>query len=118
MIPIYYGEARCGETRALVLSEVRGVLACEQKRPRVTWEEFRRRIRVAAEELARYNTVQLDWHLDNVFLVEDWVVFIDLEMVGKYDDDPEWLKQRVESCVRELNNRYVDYLDYMDLIEL
>ncbi len=74
VIPIYYGEAQCEGTRALVLSEVQGVLAREQIPPRLDWDIFTDRIGAAYRELAQLGVCYDDERLDNVFLVGDKVV--------------------------------------------
>ncbi len=117
VVPIYYGEGWCGETRVLVLFDVGGVMACEQTMPRMGLGEFRRRLRVAIEELGHFCMVQDDMKLDNVILVQDRIVFVDLEMVYEVRNDPEWLEEhpnwleeRMDGCLEGFNDEYVRYL--------
>ncbi len=75
MIPVYYGEVAYRGAKALVLSDVGGVVSFEQKKgeriPRGGFKQ-RVRVRVTTEELARrFHIVQSDFNVENVILVED-----------------------------------------------
>ncbi len=112
LIPIYYGEARCEGTRALILSEVLGVNSIEQKNPPLNWREFHRRLKVACEELARYGVVMDDHNISNVFLVDDRVMFVDLEMCN--EQKPEILEQLAGWSVDGFRSQYASYLRDME----
>ncbi len=87
VIPIFYGEARCEGTRALILSEVQGLNSIKQGPGRIEMGEYRRRLTVACGELARYSVVLDDYNVANIFVVDDRIMLVDLE---KYHEaEPE-----------------------------
>ncbi|OIW30148.1 hypothetical protein CONLIGDRAFT_632241 [Coniochaeta ligniaria NRRL 30616] len=59
LIPIFYGEAQCEGTRALVLSEVDGVVSYLQSHPPLPREEFKRRIEAIYQKLGVFKFSRL-----------------------------------------------------------
>ncbi len=115
-ISIYYGEARCEGTRALILSEVLGVNVLEQERPYIAWEEFERRLKAACGELAQYGVVMGDFNLGNIFFVHDRIMFVDLEMC--YEPKPEVLEKLNGWSIAGFCDQYACYLISKDEDEL
>ncbi len=112
VIPIFYGEAWCEGTRALILSEVQGLNSIKQGPGRLDLEEYGRRLEVACGELARYGVVLDDYNIPNIFVVDDRIMLVDLEKY--YDVEPEEVAQFSEWSVYEVRNNYAGYLDYVD----
>ncbi len=112
MIPIYYGEGQCEGTRALILSEVRGINAIEQENPCLHHREFARRLTVACGEMARYGLVSDDPCLWNLILVEDRIVFVDLEMW--YEVEPEEVDTYSGFSIERYREEYGTYLERME----
>lgn len=94
-IPFFYGEARCEGTRALVLSEMAGIVACEQKPPYLERGEFRRRIEAAVQELSMFGVSVDDKKLHNVLLADDGVVLVDMESI--WEPEPGDLDPKITS---------------------
>lgn len=81
VIPHYFGEAQFEGTRALILSEVVGIMPWEQKLPPLQADEFKELVEVAFQELNAFSLAYDDIKLDNMILVQDRVVLVDLESV-------------------------------------
>ncbi|KAH6976634.1 hypothetical protein EDB80DRAFT_305601 [Ilyonectria destructans] len=81
VIPKFYGEAQFEGTRALILSEVVGIMPWEQKLPPLQADEFKELVEVAFQELNAFGLAYDDIKLDNMILVQDRVVLVDLESV-------------------------------------
>ncbi|POR36346.1 hypothetical protein TPAR_03457 [Tolypocladium paradoxum] len=112
LIPRCYGEARCDNTRALVLSEIDGVEPFNQKSPYLQPDEFQRQLETAFGELGAFGLVYGDLKLDNFLIVEDRIVILDLESVSEEKlDEIEYitwthvahLKRMYEGHVRGLS---------------
>ncbi|PMB71746.1 hypothetical protein BM221_001842 [Beauveria bassiana] len=101
-IPVCYGEAHCHGTRALVLEDVGGVSLYHRAALVETSEE-----QIAQMVLASYrpiislNIAYDDWKLDNLYLVDGRVVFLDLEYVYELDFDPERAIQLGRAAILE-----------------
>ncbi|RMJ18927.1 hypothetical protein CDV36_001330 [Fusarium kuroshium] len=98
-------------TRALILSEVNGVEACNQKFPCLEPSEFQRRIEEAFAELAKFGLAYGDIKLDNFLLVGDRVVIVDLESV--WEDTPDEIEYANETHIEHLISMYERHLDGM-----
>lgn len=107
IIPFFYGEGTCEGKRALVLSVIDGVIAMEQEIPRLSVEEFRSKIKVAADAMKPYGVVYGDAKLDNVLIVGDRVMFVDLEWASKPEDK---LASRVDLVPASFATKYNQYL--------
>ncbi|OAA63372.1 Protein kinase-like domain protein [Niveomyces insectorum RCEF 264] len=87
LIPHFYGEAQCDGVRALLISYLPWPVVMKQPEPRLTVDEFKRRIEVATDEIAQYGVMYDDPKLSNVVMASgDRFMFIDLECV--YEPDP------------------------------
>lgn len=109
LVPICYGLAWCDGKRALVLSEIDGVLPFEQPlESPVDAAEFCRRLRVAYTELGTFGLMYGDPKLDNYLLVDDRIVLVDLESVEEGEDGA--IDRVIESNVEFARDRYRSYL--------
>ncbi len=108
VIPIFYGEARCEGTRALILSKVPGVNSINQGPRPLDWEQYARRLRVACGELARYGVVLDDYNITNIMVVDDAVMLVDLE--NYCDVEPETVEQFSGWAADEILSKYANYL--------
>ncbi|KAH6962409.1 hypothetical protein BKA56DRAFT_636733 [Ilyonectria sp. MPI-CAGE-AT-0026] len=81
VIPYFYGEAQFEGTRALILSEVVGIMSWEQNLLPLQADEFKELVEVAFQELNAFGLAYDDIKLDNMILVQDRVVLVDLESV-------------------------------------
>ncbi|KPM42285.1 hypothetical protein AK830_g4282 [Neonectria ditissima] len=81
VIPKFYGEAQFEGTRALILSEVVGIMPWEQRLPPLQADEFKELVEVAFQELNAFGLAYDDVKLDNMIIVQDRVVLVDLESV-------------------------------------
>jgi len=81
LVPVFYGKVQIGDSCALLLSEVPGVLSCKQTAPRLTVDEFRFRAHAAFRRLGAFGLVHEDASLENVFLVDEGkrLMFVDLK---------------------------------------
>ncbi len=112
VIPIFYGEAQCEGTRALILSEVQGLNSIKQGPGYIEVDEYGRRLKVACGELARYGVVLDDYNIPNIFVVDDRIMLVDLEKY--YEAEPEKVELYNEWSVKEVLQKYAGYLDYVD----
>ncbi|POR32468.1 hypothetical protein TPAR_07322 [Tolypocladium paradoxum] len=110
LIPICYGLAWCDGKRALVLSEVNGVLPFEQPvdSPLDT-AEFCRRLEVAFGELGAFGLMYDDPKLDNYLLIDDRIVIIDLESVVEGEEEGA-IERVIEANIEFARDRYRSYL--------
>ncbi|KAI8721341.1 hypothetical protein NCS52_00581400 [Fusarium sp. LHS14.1] len=111
LIPKYFGETTVHNTRALILSEVDGVEACNQKFPCLEAPEFRHRVEEAFAELAQFGLAYGDLKLDNFLLVGDRVIIVDLESV--WEDTPDEIEYANETHVEHLISMYERHLEGM-----
>ncbi|RSL69357.1 hypothetical protein CEP53_002247 [Fusarium sp. AF-6] len=81
MIPRLYGEARFEGTRALVLSEVHGIMPWEQELPPLKLEEFKALVEVVFRELNVLGLGYEDIPMGNFIIAKDRIVLVDLESV-------------------------------------
>ncbi|KAJ4160351.1 hypothetical protein NW754_003476 [Fusarium falciforme] len=109
VIPRFYGEAKCEGARALVLSEVIGIMPWEQKLPPLQADEFKELVEAAFQELNAFGLAYDDVKLDNMILVQDRVVLVDLESV--YEASPEHREYVFNSDRIQLGIVYQRYLD-------
>ncbi|EJT82369.1 hypothetical protein GGTG_02342 [Gaeumannomyces tritici R3-111a-1] len=87
VVPILYGEGRCDGTRCLLLSEVDGVRADQQKKPPIPLDEYKWRVEAALRELYQFDVFPTDEKLANTILTPDGgLVFVDLEHTGERED--------------------------------
>ena len=86
-IPIYYGEAQCDGTPAILLEDVEGEPPFRQQRPFLSEAEFRRRLEAAYETFRSFGLMTDDTKLGHTLLVGDKVVFVDLEGVHELDKE-------------------------------
>lgn len=114
-VPILYGEATFEGSRALVLSEVNGVLPFKQEKPYLAPSEFKRRITRACRELEAFDYFADGIKLANTFLVDDRVVFVDLEDFFKVAPEKREriLHQNIEAFMDEYR-RYIDQQKILD----
>ncbi|KAG8405523.1 hypothetical protein J3458_022172 [Metarhizium acridum] len=114
-IPRYYGESKYNGTRAILLSDIGG--ACIGDPAGAIWDvqEFRRMMRDALTDLARFGVLPDDIGLENFHLVGDKVMAVDFEMVyDKFsEEDPA---REVESLTTWLARLYAgrqnDFLEH------
>ncbi|EEU37975.1 uncharacterized protein NECHADRAFT_84330 [Fusarium vanettenii 77-13-4] len=110
LIPICYGLAWCDGKRALLLSEVNGVLPFEQPLDSpLDADEFCRRLRAAYGELGSFGLMYGDPKLDNYLLVDDRIVIVDLESAEEAEEEGA-IERVVESNVEFARDRYRSYL--------
>lgn len=109
VIPRFYGEAKCEGARALILSEVVGIMPWEQKVPPLESDEFMDLVETVFRELNAFGLAYDDVKLDNFILVEDRVVLVDLE--SAYEPLPEQRKNVFNSDRIQLGVVYQRYLD-------
>lgn len=107
LVPVLYGEGRCDETRALILSYIVGVLPFEQKPPILSSEEFKKRLEAAYQELGVLGLSHDDPKLDNFLLVDDRITLVDLESVA--DPGPD-LEHVMSSYVLHVMDQYDSFL--------
>ncbi|OAA64755.1 Protein kinase-like domain protein [Niveomyces insectorum RCEF 264] len=103
LVPEFFGEARCDGRRALVISLLPGATPRRQSKPRLTVEEFADRIAISVRELQKLGLIHADGRLSNIILVDDRIMFIDLEWVQEVE--PEWLDHY---CTAVSIPRFVD----------
>lgn len=89
LVPVFYGEGRCDNTRVLILSHVVGVLPFEQNPPVLRPEEFKKRLEATYQELGALGLSHDDPKLDNFLLVDDKITLLDLESVADPGPDLE-----------------------------
>lgn len=109
MIPRFYGEAKFEGTRALILSEVVGIMPWEQKLPPLQCEEFKELVEAAFRKLNAFGLAYDDIKLDNMILVQNRVVLVDLESV--YEPSPEDMEYCFYSDRCQLEVVYNRFLD-------
>lgn len=109
VIPIFYGETECEGARALVLSEVTGIMPWEQKLPPLEARQFTELVETAFQELNALGLAYDDVKLDNLILVQDRVVLVDLESV--YEPSLEHREYVFNSDRIQLGVVYQRYLD-------
>ncbi|KAM0432312.1 hypothetical protein ACHAPT_004852 [Fusarium lateritium] len=109
VIPKLYGEAKYEGSRALVLSEVIGIMPWEQKLPPLQADEFEELVGATFRELNAFGLAYDDVKLDNVILVQDRVVLVDLESVN--EPSPEHSEHVFNSDRIQLGVVYQRYLD-------
>ncbi|KAH8729146.1 hypothetical protein BGZ61DRAFT_445905 [Ilyonectria robusta] len=109
VIPKFYGEAKFEGTRALIVSEVVGIMPWEQKLPPLQGDEFKELVEVAFRALNVFGLVYDDIKLDNIILVQDGVVLVDLESV--YEPPLEDREYFFDSDRTQLMVVYKRYLD-------
>lgn len=109
MIPQLYGEARFEGTRALVLSEVIGIMPWEQELPPLRLEEFKALVEVVFRELNVLGLGYEDISMGNFIIAKDRVVLVDLESV--YEAEPENREYMFNSDRIQLGTVYQRYLD-------
>ncbi len=104
LILIYYGEAQYDGTLAFILSYMRGVIPYKQKnKTYITFKEFERRIRDTTEYLAYvFNIIKTDYKLENVILAGDRAIFVDLEIMEDYTNQPERKERALNAYLRSL----------------
>ncbi|KAM3530113.1 hypothetical protein NHJ13051_001562 [Beauveria bassiana] len=89
-IPVCYGEAYCHGTRALVLQDIGGVsLYHRSALVDMSEAQIAQIILASYRPMISLNIAYDDWKLDNLYLVDGRVVFLDLEYVYELDFDPE-----------------------------
>lgn len=104
--PIFYGEGKCEGTRCLVLSEVDGVPAHEQKEPPIGLDEYRRRTAAAIDEMHRLGVSPGGAKMGHTILTPDGrLAFVDLELTYT-ERYTEYLELEVEKWVRD-NDLYL-----------
>ncbi|KPM34021.1 hypothetical protein AK830_g12550 [Neonectria ditissima] len=110
LIPICYGLATCEGKRALILSEVNGVLPFEQPIDSpLDAPEFCRRLKAAFEELGSFGLMYGDPKLDNYLLVDDRIVILDLESVEEGQEEGV-VERVIDSSSEFAMDRYKGYL--------
>lgn len=111
LIPKCYGIAWCNGLRALVLSEVKGILPFEQPLDSpLEVPEFCRRLQAAFDELGNFGLMHDDPKLDNFLLVDDRVVILDLESVEEGKDE-KVIERVIDSNVDFARLRYKSWLE-------
>ncbi|OAA55048.1 Protein kinase-like domain protein [Niveomyces insectorum RCEF 264] len=111
-IPVLYGETRCDGKRTLALSYIPGVTPVAQTPPRLTAEAFEERMRAAVGDFSERGLELDDVSLLNVMLIDDRIMFVDLELV--FEADPGTLQSITKSTIAEFTNRYKSYLRTAD----
>lgn len=108
LLPICYGLAWCDDKRALILSEVNGVLPFKQPIDcPLDTAEFCRQLEAAENELGTFGLMYGDPKLDNYLLVDDIIVILDLESVeeGIEGKDGGVIERVIESNVEFARDR-------------
>ncbi|KAF1735803.1 hypothetical protein CRV24_004731 [Beauveria bassiana] len=97
-----YGEAYCDGTRALVLEDVGGVsLYHRSALVEMSEEQMAQMILASYRLMISLNIAYDDWKLDNLYLVDGRVVFLDMEYVYELDFDPERAIQLGRAAILE-----------------
>ncbi|KAJ4309040.1 hypothetical protein N0V84_011737 [Fusarium piperis] len=109
VIPRLYGEAICEGARALILSEIIGIMPWEQKLPPLPVDEFKALVDTAWRELNALGLAYDDVGLDNLIIVGDRVMVVDLESV--YEPAHEYKAYIFKSDRIQLGEVYQRYLD-------
>jgi hypothetical protein len=107
--PIFYGEAQCEGTRALVLSKVDGVMPYRQPPPPLPREEFRKRLEVVFQKLGTLNFSYSDYNLGNFLLTKDGVMLVDMESAWE-PESPDQCEYESASTMRLLLRQNDGYL--------
>ena len=108
VIPIYYGEVQCDDGPGIIMEDVKGEVPFGQEKPFLSPDEFRRRLEVSLEAFRSFGLMTDDTKLANNLLLDDKVVFVDLENVWEPDKD-DWdffYKSRINGLI----NRYKGFL--------
>ncbi|KAH8711364.1 hypothetical protein HC256_008177 [Beauveria bassiana] len=101
-ILVCYGEAYCDGTRALVLEDVGGVsLYHRSALVEMSEEQMAQMILASYRLMISLNIAYDDWKLDNLYLVDGRVVFLDMEYVYELDFDPERAIQLGRAAILE-----------------
>ncbi|KAJ2893604.1 hypothetical protein MKZ38_008427 [Zalerion maritima] len=110
VIPMYHGEARCDRTRAIILEEIGGVPPYGLRPPfLLPPDEYRRRLEVAYQALCGFGVMTGDDQLGNTLILDDKVVFVDLENLFEVEDYKD-LDGWVRSTIKHLVDRYKVFL--------
>lgn len=109
VIPKFYGEAKCEGSRALIFSEVVGIMPWEQPVPPLGVDEFMGLVEVVFQEFNAFGLAYDDVKLDNMIMVGDRVVLVDLESV--YEPETEDKRFVFNSDRDQLMVVYKRYLD-------
>lgn len=109
VIPIYYGEARCENTPAIVIQDVKGDLPFRQEKPFLSFDGFRQRLEVAYDALRSFGVMTDDNKLANIILVSDKAVLVDLESMWEPEAD-DWHHFR-ETSIGALLDQYVSFIN-------
>ncbi|KAI8710784.1 hypothetical protein NCS52_01538200 [Fusarium sp. LHS14.1] len=112
VIPRLYGETECEGARALILSEITGIMPWEQKTPPLKADQFMELVEPAFREINTLGLAYDDVKLDNLILVQDRVVLVDLESV--YEPSLKHREYVFNSDRRQLEVVYQRYLDNYD----
>lgn len=115
LIPHFHGEVKCDGTRALILSEVDGVPANKQPAPYLSPEVSRQRIEAGLKEPAAYGVSFDDTKLSNIMLVDNGIVFVDLESVLEPKDEQE-LEYMLMIYSLQFMDNYSDYMRHQERI--
>ena len=87
-IPVCYGEASCDDTRALVLEEVGGVSLLHRSALIETPEKrINAMISDSYDPMVDQGVAYDDWKMDNFHLLNDRIIFLDLEHAYELDED-------------------------------
>ena len=108
VIPIYYGEVQCDDAPAIIMEDVKGEVPFGQEKPFLSPKEFRRRLEVAHEAFRSFGLMTDDTKLANNLLLDDKVVFVDLESVWEPDKN-DW-ELFYELTIDELVDQYLGFI--------
>ena len=107
VIPVYYGEVQCEDAPAIIMEEVQGEVPFGQEKPFLPLDEFRRRLEVLLEALRSFGVMVDDVKLANNLLLDDKVVFVDLESFWEPDKDDWECFYRI--TIKELIDLYREF---------
>ncbi|KXX77149.1 hypothetical protein MMYC01_207561 [Madurella mycetomatis] len=106
VIPKLFGEVRCDNTRALLLSDIGGVCLATPEGALLELADFRRLLCQALTALSQLRILQEDIKLDNFHLVDDKVMIVDLEKVSEEPLSDQDLDFGIKSAVDSLTTFY------------
>lgn len=104
-VPILYGAVDYGGTPALLLEDVQGITPFQQERPYLPIDTLQSGLYTAYEALRSVGVMIGEIKLDNNLLVEEKIVFVDLEDAEIVDSIESWTIW-MDSSIEQLCQHY------------
>lgn len=106
VIPKFFGEVRCGGTRAILLSDIGGACLAAPDGSLLQVADFRRMLHKALILLSPFNVLPGDIKLDNFHCTGDKIMIVDLEMLDSLPE--EEMDRYIKYTVNRLAESYED----------